>query len=164
MLLEIPTGLHFTEVQVLSTHECLLSTVMLAEACFQTLVKLAYTVSFHCGYEVFMASFDFSEFPNLQEVEFAVGWMKGSVAWIPIALSTLKPATSPRLSTVQLDFFRPPISNRSVETLVQTTRGGLRQVAEEVTRIEHEFEGAVNLTVIGDPSFQAVFDALCIFR
>ena len=47
-LLEVPTGLHFTEVQVRTRHECLLSTVMLAEACAKTLVKLAYTISFNC--------------------------------------------------------------------------------------------------------------------
>ena len=47
MLLEIPTGLRFTEVQIRSMHECHLSTVRLAEACSETLVKLSYTVTFH---------------------------------------------------------------------------------------------------------------------
>ena len=45
MLLEVPNGLHFTEVQIQSMSECLLSTVRLAEACNKTLVKLSYTVS-----------------------------------------------------------------------------------------------------------------------
>ena len=44
-LLEIPTGLHFTEVEIRSAHECLLSTVRLVEAYTKTLVKLSYTVS-----------------------------------------------------------------------------------------------------------------------
>ena len=47
MLLEVPTGLHFTEVEVRGTYECLLSTVRLAESCAKTLVKLSYAVSFH---------------------------------------------------------------------------------------------------------------------
>ena len=47
MLLEIPTGLHFTDVQIRGTRERPLSTVTLAEACSKTLVKLAYTVSFY---------------------------------------------------------------------------------------------------------------------
>ena len=48
MLLEIPTGLHFTDVQICSTYGCLLSTVTLAEACCKTIVKLSYTVSTVC--------------------------------------------------------------------------------------------------------------------
>ena len=42
MLLEVPTGLRFTEVHVDSLRERLLSTVRLAEACRSTLVKLSY--------------------------------------------------------------------------------------------------------------------------
>ena len=48
VLLGIPTGLHFTEIQIYSTHECLLSVVRLVEACSKTLVKLSYTISLHC--------------------------------------------------------------------------------------------------------------------
>ena len=44
MLLEIPTGLRFTELQIHSMWERLLPTVRLAEACRKTLVKLSYTV------------------------------------------------------------------------------------------------------------------------
>jgi len=46
MLLEIPTGLHFTEAQIRCTHKCLPSAVRLAEACGETLVKLTQTVTF----------------------------------------------------------------------------------------------------------------------
>jgi len=109
-----------------------------------------------------MGSFDFSGFPNLQEVEFAVGWMSGRAPWIPIALSTVRPATSPRLSTVQPGFIRPPASSGSVEALVETIGGELQRVAGEVAGIENEFEGAVNLTVLRDPSFQAAFDVFCV--
>jgi hypothetical protein len=47
MLLEVPTGLHFTELHIRGTHESFLPTVRLAEACCKTLVKLSYTVSIH---------------------------------------------------------------------------------------------------------------------
>ena len=47
MLLEIPTGLHFTEVRIESMHGCLISAARLAEACSKTLVKLSYAVSFY---------------------------------------------------------------------------------------------------------------------
>ena len=45
MLLEVPTGLHFTEVHVRGTHESFLSTVRLTEVCGRTLVRLSYAVS-----------------------------------------------------------------------------------------------------------------------
>ena len=41
-------------------------------------------------------SFDFSEFPNVQHVAFGVNWVGGGLFWIHAALSTLRPATSPR--------------------------------------------------------------------
>ena len=50
MLLEVPTGLNFTEVLIDGRNECLFSTVRLAEACSKTLVKLSYNISFHCKY------------------------------------------------------------------------------------------------------------------
>jgi len=48
VLLEIPTGLRFAEVEIRGTRGCLLSAVRLAEACCMTLVKLSYTASFQC--------------------------------------------------------------------------------------------------------------------
>ena len=47
MLLEIPSGLHFTRLEVCSLRESLLPTVRLAEACSETLVRLSYRISFH---------------------------------------------------------------------------------------------------------------------
>ena len=44
MLLEIQTGLRFTEVQVLNMRKCLLPTVRLAEAYTETLAKLLYSI------------------------------------------------------------------------------------------------------------------------
>ena len=48
MLLDAPTGLNFTEVDVLATHECLLPTKKLSEACGESLVKLTYSVDCFC--------------------------------------------------------------------------------------------------------------------
>lgn len=48
MLLEVPTGLHFTEIQIRDAHECPLSAVRLVESCGETLVKLSYTTSSRC--------------------------------------------------------------------------------------------------------------------
>ena len=112
------------------------------------------------GSEVFERSFDFSEFPNLQEVEFGVGWRCNGLPWIHIALSTLRPATSPRLSTIQLDFTRPSPSGRFVDVFTESVGDDLRWIADEIVRIEREFMGAVNSTVLRDPWFKMVFDTL----
>jgi hypothetical protein len=47
MLLEVPTGLHFTEVYIHSLNELLRPTLILAEACGESLVKLTYMVDDH---------------------------------------------------------------------------------------------------------------------
>jgi hypothetical protein len=178
MLLEVPTGLHFTGVQIRGTHECLLSTVRLAEACAKTLVKLSYTISVQGkslpfswstsltlsfnvdGREAFERSFDFSKFPNLQGVDFGVGWTGGGLPWIPAALSTLRPATSPRLSAIQLNFVGSSTAAPSVERSIEAVGDDLGRVADEFARIKREFAGAVSLTVLRDPGFKAVLDTL----
>ena len=48
MLLEIPTGLRFTEIRIRGACECPLPIVRLVEACGTTLVKLSYTASSRC--------------------------------------------------------------------------------------------------------------------
>ena len=48
MLLEVPAGLHFTEVYIHSANECLRPTLMLAKACGESLVKLTYRVKDYC--------------------------------------------------------------------------------------------------------------------
>ena len=91
-------------------------------------------------------------------MEFGVGWTRGGLPWIPTALSTLRPTTSPHLSTVKLDLSCSPVP---VGALVEDTpHYDLLLVADETARIGREFEGAVNLTVLRDPAFQAVFNAL----
>jgi len=185
MLLEVPSGLRFTEVRISCTCDCLLSTVRLVEACGDTLVKLSHminvdgkshpshnlagtgvrnvdtdAVSGAGGIEACEQSFDFSKFPNLQEVDFGLSRIEGSPHWIPKALSTLRPATSPRLSTIRLNFIYPPTADPPVATLVKTMGNDLRWVADEFTRIEREFERAVNLTVVRGPGFEALLDTL----
>jgi len=49
MLLENPTGLHFTEVEICCLHNSLDSTVRLVETCSKTLVKLSYKISVYLG-------------------------------------------------------------------------------------------------------------------
>ena len=44
MLLEVPTGLHFTEMDLRGTYRCLLSAARLVEACRKTLMRLSYMV------------------------------------------------------------------------------------------------------------------------
>jgi len=113
------------------------------------------------GHESFDRSFDFSGFPSLQEVNFVstVGWTGGGLPWIPPALSTLRPTTSPRLSAIRLNFASPSTA-LPIKTLVKDTRCDLRQVADEIARIESEFEGVVNVTVLRDSMFEAVLCAL----
>ena len=76
-------------------------------------------------------------FPNLQETRLGVGWIGGGLTWIPRVLSTPRPATSPHSSTDQLNFDRLS---------------------------EIESEGTVNVTVVRDPGFRVVLDALNIIR
>ena len=81
--------------------------------------------------------------------------------WIPIAFSTLRPTTSPRLSTIQLGFdCSEPPTTVPAESLIEGTGNDLRRVADEPSRIEREFEGAVTLTVCRDTVFKVVLDTL----
>ena len=105
-------------------------------------------------------SFDFSDSPNVQEVNFGVIWVDGALRWIPVALSTLGPTTSPRLSVIRLHFARSHIVTRTVETLIHETSYDLRWVADEVARIEREFKGAVNVTVRLDAVFEEALNTL----
>ena len=110
--------------------------------------------------DAFERSFDFSKFPHLREVDLAVRWIGGRLLWIPTALSTLRPTTSPCLSVIRLNFAFPITTSQTVETAINDTGNDRLWVADEVTRIEREFEGAVNVTVLRDPGFKVVLDTL----
>ena len=86
--------------------------------------------------------------------------MRGGLRWIPMALSTIKPATSPRLTSIRLDLTRSYATFRPAERLTEDTRDDLRWIADEAVRIEREFGGVVNLTVSRDPAFKVALDAL----
>jgi len=111
-------------------------------------------------HDTFGRSFDFSKFPHLQEVTFGftAKWQGGGLPWIPMALPTLRPSTSPRLSVIRLGFTSP--TGLSAETMIAVMGNDLRRIADEVARIECEFEGAVNFTVLRDIEFWAVLDSL----
>jgi len=47
MLLEVPAGLHFTELHVVAQGECLLLAARLTEACCKTLARLRYIATLH---------------------------------------------------------------------------------------------------------------------
>jgi len=183
MLSEIPSGLRFTEVQIhCFTPECLRSAIRLTEACRETLVKFTHKVTSQCmlafmleiptltpvpdadRWEISIGrSYDFSNCPNLQEVKFTftAGWPGRGLPWIPMALSTLRPTTSPRLSAVRL-CFTCLLIDRSVRTLIKDTGNDLRRVASEVSRIEREFEGMVDFSVVSDSVFEMVLDNLSV--
>jgi len=109
--------------------------------------------------EAFERSFDFSGFPKLREVNFshAVCQMGRGIPWIPMALSTLSPTTSPHLSSLHLTFVGSPARLR-FEFSIEDMGNDLQQIADQVTRIEREFEGAVNSTVVRDPRFEAALN------
>ena len=104
---------------------------------------------------------DFSKFPNLQEVNFVfrAGWMGKGLPWIPLALSTLRPATSPRLSAIRLDFTGLVIVNGSTDAWIANTYDDLARIADEVAQLEREFEGA-NMTLVQGPVFRAVMETV----
>ena len=107
-------------------------------------------------HEAFERSFDFSNFPNLQEVIFGVHWERGGQPWIPTAFTTLGHATSPRLSTIRLLIF----SLRPAKTLIKDAGNDLRRVADEVARIKREFGEGVDFAMYRDMGFKAVLDTL----
>ena len=182
VLFEIPSGLRFAELELhCSTNPLPSSVARLAEACGKTLVKLSHTVFFFGGSYPFSGwfwreiltrtpfstdtnlrhtlerSFDFSKFPNVQDVTFCFwdSFVDGGVPWIPMALSTLRAATSPRLSVIRLDF-HSSTSKPPEPTIIDSD---LRRIADEVARIQREFEGAVKFTVLRDAGFQVGLDA-----
>ena len=73
-----------------------------------------------------------------------VGWMGGGLLWIPAVLSTPRPSHSSHLSAIQLNF---ACSDNIGRSLIEDAGDDLRRVADEVTRVKHEFEGVVNVTI-----------------
>ena len=91
-------------------------------------------------------TFDFSKFPNLQEVTIGVRWISGGLLWISAALSTINPTTSPPLSTFKLDISGRPPRFAPVHHKEQF-ENDLRLIDERVVQIERDFIGMANFTV-----------------
>ena len=64
-----------------------------------------------------------------------------------MALSTLKPATSPRLSSIRFGYVIRYTRNPDIRPI----ENDLRRAADEIARIKCEFEGAVDATMVRDP-------------
>ena len=187
MLLEVPTGLHFTKVCIHVDFPGLPQTVRLAEACCRTLVDLSYSCSTYSGKshpfrspgftsssigtltlftsvgdkEFLERSFDFSKFPRLQTV---THWTDGPLHYIHTALSTLKPPTSPHLSHVHLRFTGPEPGHfyfylNCRFSGLEELGSDLRRIADGLSRIEREYKGVVNLRVFRVMGFK-VLDTL----
>lgn len=69
-----------------------------------------------------------------------------ALQWIPTALSTLKPTTSPHLSVVQL-YFTPRTRWRVPRASIERLNNDLGLIEHEVARIGREFVGEVNVTM-----------------
>ena len=108
------------------------------------------------GPDILEQSLDFSKLPNLREVNLVLRLAGGGPPRIPVAFSTLRPATSPHLSTIRLEFACEPTLAHLTETVVDEMINYLEQLPGETTRIQREFEGAVDFTVAIDSKFEAV--------
>ena len=98
-------------------------------------------------------SFDFAKLPRLKEIRLTVSWVAGDLLWVAATLSTIKPVTSPHLSTIRLKFIGhglPYVPFHLRERLIND----LKLIEEHVARIECDFAGVVDLTVIRYPGFK----------
>jgi len=82
---------------------------------------------------------------NLQEVKIYVGLVGGGLLWTTEAFSTLKPATSPRFSAIQLKFI-DPLSG--MPTPIEAIEDDIQRIRDEGTRIRRVFGGAVNVSML----------------
>ena len=79
----------------------------------------------------------------------------GPLHYIPVALSTLKPSTSPHLFDVQLRLTGPTHPHYTSENWNLENMGdGVPRIAEESSRIEREYEGVVELRVFLGAGFE----------
>ena len=52
-----------------------------------------------------------------------------------MALTTLRPATSPRLSVIRLEPVGTPNANQPIETVTKGAGNDLRRIADELARV-----------------------------
>ena len=167
MLLGIPTGLHFIEVRVQGVRSCLLSTVSSAAS-----PGPAGSSMRNCGTDVatrrrwlrdFRAFLRLFQIPKPPRTAPWVGFVNGNLLCRVSGSSRLSRPSDPpplRLSAIQINFIYPFSTNESVEAPIKRVENDLRQIADEVARIEREFREAVNVTVLRYPGFRTVLDTL----
>ena len=98
-------------------------------------------------------SFDFAKLPRLKEISLTVHWVAGDLLWVATTLSTIKPVTSLHLSTIRLEFHGQRLQQIPLHTR-ERLANELKFINENVTRIEREFAGVVDLTMVGYPGFE----------
>ena len=88
--------------------------------------------------------------------------MGGGLPWVPAALSTLRPTTSPRLLAIKLRLACSYLvfATQVVEAVITDAGDDLQRVADEVARVEREFGGVVKLGVHQSSVFKEVTDTL----
>lgn len=82
-----------------------------------------------------------------------VRWGVGCLQWIPTALSTLKPTTSPHLSVIRIKLIgktRRHLPRASLEQL----DNDLKLIKHEIARIRREYVTQVDMTVDQHTRFQ----------
>ena len=79
--------------------------------------------------------------------------MSGGLLWITTALSTLKPATSPCLSTVHVQYLHPSDFDEALDAMAEDLENDIPPVMDEVIRIRHEFGGEEVGTISVGPEY-----------
>ena len=175
-LLEVPTGLHFTKIYIYVDFPCRKTLVDLSYSCSThsgkphpfnrspglTSSSIGTLTLFTSvgGQESLQRSFDVSKFPRLRTVTLCLRWTwtQGPLHYIQTAFSTLKPSTSPHISHVHLRFTGPTYLTYylSPETSDLENLGNepLPRIADELSRIERGYEGAVWLSVFRSMEFR----------
>ena len=84
-------------------------------------------------------TFDFSHHRSLECLSFSLLSSSAGCRWLFVALSTIKPANSPRLSVITPYPRHVPPARIASETALGTTTKNLHDIGTEVKRIEDEW-------------------------
>lgn len=106
------------------------------------------------GPEALCRTFDFAKLSNLEAARFAVPDADRGASWLYRALLTIKPVTSPHLSTLVLDLHSPQHPLSHYPGWLEHSGGDIPLIAREVHRIEKEFAGTVDVVLTLPPGFE----------